>query len=230
MKASNESQLDHKAAHEADSTVSSTPTVAGETANVPGQPHAGSGSNVRFVLNIPNVLTIIRLLAVVPLAILISRWPEKRLATVIIFVGIWVTDILDGYIARRFNMMTQFGKLFDPFVDKVFQVVTVIMLFSIGLVPLWVPLFYVLCETFMLFASTILLTKHHVVVYSDKIGKIATFLFVMAVGIVYLSPPEKTWVKEVIFILPVLTSSVATIHYGVIQLRAMRAANRGDRH
>ena len=164
-----------------------------------------------------------------PLAILITHWPEKRLVTVLIFAGIWLTDILDGFIARRFNMITEFGKLFDPFVDKVFQVVTVIMLFSIGLVPLWVPLFYVLRETFMLFASTVLLTKHQVVVYSDILGKFSTFLFVLAVGIIYLVPMEKAWIKDVIFILPVLCSISATVHYAVTHIRALRAANDRDR-
>jgi cardiolipin synthase len=229
MKALHESQLDQKATAEESLTVLSDQTDTGETSGVPRESHAGSDTNVRFILNIPNTLTIIRLLAVVPLAILISRWPEKRLVTVIVFVGIWVTDILDGFIARRFNMMTQFGKLFDPFVDKVFQVVTVIMLFSIGLVPLWVPLFYVLRETFMLFASTVLLTKHRVVVYSDLLGKFSTFLFVVAVGVIYLFPTEKVSLRNYVFILPVFTSFIATIHYGVVQLRSMRAANDDDR-
>jgi ADP-glucose type glycogen/starch synthase len=124
MKALHESQLDQKATAEASSTVLSDQVNTCETLDIPRESHAGSDTSVRFILNIPNVLTIIRLLAVVPLAILISCWPEKRLITVFIFAGIWVTDILDGFIARRFNMMTQFGKLFDPFVDKVFQVVT----------------------------------------------------------------------------------------------------------
>ncbi len=230
MNASNGSQLDHKTAREASSTASNVQAGTDDTSDMAGDSHADSGVSVRFILNIPNVLTIIRLLAIVPLAILITHWPEKRLVTVIIFAGIWLTDILDGFIARRFNMMTEFGKLFDPFVDKVFQVVTVIMLFSIGLVPLWVPLFYVLRETFMLFASTVLLTKHQVVVYSDRLGKFSTLLFVIVVGVVYLLPTKYMWVKDFIFIIPVLVSFSATIHYAVTQIRALRAVNnRRDR-
>jgi cardiolipin synthase len=229
MNTSNGSQFDQKAALEANSTTSDVQGNTGDKSVNAGKPRSGSGAGVRFILNIPNVLTIIRLLAVVPLAILITHWPEKRLVTVLIFAGIWLTDILDGFIARRFNMITEFGKLFDPFVDKVFQVVTVIMLFSIGLVPLWVPLFYVLRETFMLFASTVLLTKHQVVVYSDILGKFSTFLFVLAVGIIYLVPMEQTWIKDVIFILPVFCSVAATIHYAVTHIRALRAANDRDR-
>ena len=90
-----------------------------------------------IVLNIPNVLTLIRFFAIAPLGIMISRWPEYRVATFIVFLAIWATDFLDGFIARRFDMMTEFGKLFDPFVDKVFQVVTVIMMSSVNLIPIW---------------------------------------------------------------------------------------------
>lgn len=226
MKASQGSQLDQETVRKAKDAQAGVSGTSGDAE----KSHAGSGESVRFILNVPNVLTIIRLLAVIPLAILITSWPEKRLVTVLVFVGIWVTDILDGFIARRFNMITPFGKLFDPFVDKIFQVVTVIMLFSIGLVPLWVPLYYVLRETFMLFASTILLTKHQVVVYSDLLGKFSTFLFVVMVGVIYLLPADKVWLKNYLFIPPVVMSFIATIHYGVTQIRSMRAANDGNRH
>lgn len=228
MSASNESQSDQSVVSEADSIALNGKADVRGTSGINGEEQADSGKSVRFVLNVPNILTMIRLLAVVPLAILISQWPAKRFVTVILFVVIWVTDFLDGFIARRFNMMTEFGKLFDPFVDKVFQVVTIVMLFYIGLVPLWVPLFYVLRETAMLFASSMLLAKHHVVVYSDCLGKISTFLFVVAVSIVYFIQTDKAWLREVIFIVPVLSSLVATIHYGITYVRSIRKADSSD--
>ncbi len=228
-KMNNDQNLDNNTGHMSDEElkVVDQPPASSSTN---GQQHAPSPVSVRFVFNIPNILTIIRLLAVVPLAILISYWPEKRHVTVILFAAIWTTDFLDGFIARQFNMMTEFGKLFDPFVDKVFQVVTIVMLFYVGLVPLWVPLFYVLRETVMLFGSTLLLAKHHVVVYSDKLGKISTFLFVIAVGILYLFPTEKEWVRNVVFIPPIIMSLAATIHYAATQIFSMRSMNCSDRH
>ncbi len=170
-----------------------------------------------IVLNIPNVLTLIRFFAIAPLGIMISRWPEYRVATFIVFLAIWATDFLDGFIARRFDMMTEFGKLFDPFVDKVFQVVTVIMMSSVNLIPIWVPLYYVIREFLMLFASTLLLTKLKVVVYANIIGKISTFLFVVAVTVMFLVPQGDGWVRQVAFIPAVTCSAIATIHYGITQ-------------
>lgn len=168
---------------------------------------------MRFVFNIPNILTLVRLLAIAPLAIMIAQWPEHKMATFIVFALIWATDFLDGYIARRFNMMTPFGMLFDPFVDKVFQVVTAFMLFYVGMTPVWVPLYYVIRETFMLFGSTLLLTRRQVVVYADRFGKLATFLFVLATVVMFFGRGTEGWLREVIFIPPVLCSFIATVHY-----------------
>ncbi len=168
---------------------------------------------VRFILNIPNALTLVRFLAIAPLAVLIYRWPAHRLETFLLFIAIWSTDFFDGWIARRFNMITEFGKLFDPFVDKVFQVVTAFMMFAIGRVPIWVPLYYFARESFMLFGSTLLLTKRRVVVFSDILGKIATFLFVAAVVTMFWVTDEPRWFRHVIFIPPALCSFLATIHY-----------------
>lgn len=168
---------------------------------------------MRFVLNIPNILTLVRLMAIAPLAVMIADWPRHKIATFVVFSLIWATDFLDGYIARKFDMMTPFGKLFDPFVDKVFQVVTAFMLFYVGLIPVWVPLYYVIRETFMLFGSTLLLTRRQVVVYADRFGKVATFLFVLATVVIFFGKGTEGWLRQVIFIPPVLCSFIATVHY-----------------
>ncbi len=172
----------------------------------------GKNKQLTVVFNIPNILTMIRLLAIAPLAIMISSWPENRMATLWLFLLIWVTDFLDGFIARRFNMMTDFGKLFDPFVDKLFQVVTAFMLYTVGLTPFWVPLYYVIRETFMLFGSMLLLTRRDVVVYADRFGKVATFLFVVAVVVMFFGKAEGL-LGQVIFIPAVLCSLIATVNY-----------------
>lgn len=188
----------------------------------------GEDKQVRFILNIPNSLTLIRLAAVAPLAFMIYRWPAYKISTLILFLAIWTTDFLDGYIARRFNMMTEFGKLFDPFVDKIYQVVTAFMLFAIGLVPIWVPLYYFVRESFMLFGSTLLLTKRRVVVVSDLPGKISTFLFVAATMTLFFAGREEGWFRHVIFIPPVLCSFFATIHYTRQQIGSKKSDDQGQ--
>ncbi len=168
-----------------------------------------------FKLNIPNVLTFFRFAAILPLAALIGKWPLYRLTSFILFLAIWFTDLLDGWIARRFKMVTGFGKLFDPFVDKVFQVVTVIMLYAIERIPIWVPLYYVFRELLMIFGSTLLLARSHVVVYSDIFGKLSTFLFVTASSLVLLIPEPLGIFENLIFLPAIVTSLVAMAHYAI---------------
>ena len=128
-------------------------------------------------------------------------------------MAIWMTDILDGWIARRFNQITEFGKLFDPLVDKIFQVTTAVMMFMIGRIPLWVPLFMLLRETLMIVGSWYLLKERDTVVYSDHFGKAATFFYMLAFGLLFWLPDEPRWIRDVIFIIPVLLSLTATINY-----------------
>ena len=73
----------------------------------------GKKEKLSFVPNVPNILTMIRMIAIVPLVILLSKWPVHRTLSLILFLAIWLTDMLDGYIARTYNQITDFGKLFD---------------------------------------------------------------------------------------------------------------------
>ena len=69
------------------------------------------------VLNVPNVLTMSRLILAIVVFVLIPL--EQYLAALIVFVVAASTDWVDGYWARRYNQVTQVGRIFDPFVDKI---------------------------------------------------------------------------------------------------------------
>lgn len=168
---------------------------------------------VKVEWTIPNILTLLRLLAIPWLCFLIWQWPEYRLPAFLLFIGIWLTDLLDGFIARRFNQMSEFGKLFDPLVDKIFQLATAVTMFLVGRLPLWVPLFMVIREILMVFGSIFLLKKMDKVVYSSLIGKVATFLFVLAFAALFWVPNEPRIIRDLLFIPPVLTSIAATVFY-----------------
>lgn len=76
---------------------------------------------LKFEATIPNFLTLLRFLAIPVMAWFISAGDDYRLLSFVLFLAIWLTDLLDGYIARNFNQTSDFGKLFDPLVDKIFQ-------------------------------------------------------------------------------------------------------------
>lgn len=168
---------------------------------------------LKFEPNVPNILTALRLIAVPLLAWFIWQWPTYQTAGFITFVLIWLTDLLDGWIARTFNCVTEFGKLFDPVVDKIFQTTTAVMMFLIGRIPLWVPIFMIIREAIMIVGGWYLLHKRDTVVYSDIFGKAATFFYVLAFGTLFWLPDDPRWFRDVIFTVPTTLSVAATINY-----------------
>lgn len=97
-----------------------------------------TGSRASY-LNLPNSLSLIRILTA-PLLVVLLLNPGERLsvASAIIFALVCVTDWLDGYIARKKGLTTTLGKFLDPLADKLLIVTVFIMLIPLGRVPAWV--------------------------------------------------------------------------------------------
>ncbi len=133
-------------------------------------------------LNVPNALTTLRLL-MVPLFI-VWYLRASYIAALIVFVLACLTDILDGKIARKYNLVTDFGKLTDPLADKLMQVSMLFCLVSSGNLMLWVPIVYIVKELMMVIGGAVLLKKK-VVVKANWTGKLATVLLSAAVLLVY---------------------------------------------
>ncbi len=173
---------------------------------------------VKFVPNVPNILTLIRLAAIPVLAWLIAAGDEYNMLALILFIGIWFTDLADGFIARHFNQITEFGKLFDPLVDKLFQFTTAVMMFIVGKLPFWVPLFILIKELMMIIGGAILLRKMNLVVHARWYGKLATVLFVLAFASLFLLSQDQRHLAKYIFIVPITWSFIAYIQYGLTNL------------
>ncbi|MBR5713401.1 MAG: CDP-alcohol phosphatidyltransferase family protein, partial [Clostridia bacterium] len=88
-----------------------------------------------------------------------------------------LTDVLDGYLARRFNWITKLGKLLDPFADKFMLLSVLACLVSIGKLPWFVLVIVVIKEILMVVGGLVMLRKRKVAVYADWWGKVATGLF-----------------------------------------------------
>ena len=129
--------------------------------------------------NIPNILTIIRFI-LIPF-IFISVLTHHYLLAVIIFTISALTDILDGYIARKYNYITDIGKLIDPLADKLTQVSLLLALTILEILPWWILAIVFIKECVMVIAASVLYSRKDVVVYSKWYGKLATCLFYLAI-------------------------------------------------
>lgn len=128
--------------------------------------------------HIPNILTIIRFL-LIPV-ILVAIFANNYLLAFVIFTISGLTDILDGFIARKFNLISNFGKLMDPLADKLTQIALLCALTIKSIIPIWILIIVLLKELIMVTGASFLYGKN-VVVYSRWYGKLATVLFYIAI-------------------------------------------------
>ena len=138
-----------------------------------------------------------------------------------------LTDVLDGYIARRFNQISDVGKLLDPLADKLMVVTMLVMLVIKGYLPMWVPIAVGLKELIMVLGAALLLKGKDVVVMANKFGKTATAAFFAGIVLLCLSD---LWAPlliagRVICYIAVALSVVAMISYA----RAYLIEGRNDR-
>ena len=122
-------------------------------------------------MNLPNQLTFARLgLTVLFATALSSAWSFRATAALVFFVVAGVTDYLDGEIARRRNLVSDFGKLMDPLADKVMMAAAFILLVPEGAFPPWVAVVIVSRE-FAITGLRLLAANKGVVLPSEKLGK-----------------------------------------------------------
>lgn len=132
-------------------------------------------------MNIPNILTGIRFLLVPVFGYYLLK--EQYFAAILLFAIGGITDVLDGYIARKFDMITSFGKLADPLADKLMQI-TALVILSVQpnpLIPVPVAIIVVAKEIFMGIGSALLYKKGNTIVSANWYGKLSTVIFYFAI-------------------------------------------------
>jgi cardiolipin synthase len=128
--------------------------------------------------HVPNILTMIRFLLIPFIIYFLAT--NQYIVGVILFILSGITDVVDGAIARKFNFITDFGKLMDPLADKLTQIATIASLTLIHIIPIWILAIVLLKELIMIAGASFLYGKD-VVVYSKWYGKLATVLFYLAI-------------------------------------------------
>ena len=132
---------------------------------------------------IPNVLTIGRILFI-PLFILILTLGHSQgshLLASIIFAVASVTDYLDGYLARKWNVVSNFGKFADPMADKLLVMSAFIMLIELGMAPAWVVAIIICRELAVTGLRLLLVETGGTVLAAAMPGKIKTFSQMFAI-------------------------------------------------
>lgn len=139
-------------------------------------------------MNLPNKLTMFRVILIVPFVIILlggeAGWfGENRLLPDLIALAIFIvaslTDLLDGKIARKYNLVTNFGKFMDPLADKLLVCAALIALVEMGRIPAWAVI-VIISREFIISGFRLIAADNRVVIAASYWGKFkTTFQMVM---------------------------------------------------
>ena len=133
------------------------------------------------MFNIANNLTLARILAI-PFLVLLLYFPTRltSLLAMLLFILASLTDLFDGFLARKYNLVTSLGKFLDPLADKLLVISVLIMLVQAGWLEAWIVIIIVGRETTVTGLRAIAAEKGQVIA-ADKYGKLKTILQVVAI-------------------------------------------------
>lgn len=151
-------------------------------------------------INLPNKLTILRLILFLPLLALFIAYKMVQnymdnyyeiagrsilSGILLIFLGAMITDYFDGKIARKYNMITSFGKLWDPLADKIIVTSTLIFLAAFKFIPLWIVIVFVVRDL-IVDGSRVMMAEKKIGVEASIWGKMKTLFQTFAILVVLI--------------------------------------------
>ncbi len=172
---------------------------------------------------IPNALTIFRIaLAPVFIYVYFSRIPNNHLMALSVFLLASLTDVLDGYLARKFNVVSKIGIALDPLADKLMLVAVLGSFHSDNLIPAIIFFFMLSIESTLIAAGAMIYFKEDLsVIPSNRSGKNATLSFTLAIILVFFFPDSIISFSMVVF--ATMLKTIAFIGYMKEILRSQNA-------
>ena len=171
-------------------------------------------------MNLPNKITLIRI-AMIPVFVLfyyLTAVPYHFLISAIIFALAAFTDFLDGYIARKYNLVTDMGKFLDPIADKVLVLTAlVLMLTNVGGEPVLPALFGGICVALVITRELIVSSlrivaaSKQVVIAADKLGKIKTVLQDISIFILIMAFDFTATAHTVLYVIGLVIFTLSMI-------------------
>ena len=164
-------------------------------------------------MNIPNILTFVRI-CLIPVFVWQFFCGNPVVAACVLIIS-GITDVLDGYIARRYNLITKFGTVFDPFADKLTQLTAAFCIAFGGYRPMWIVFAFVFVKELVFALGGIKLYKRsETVVMAKWYGKVATFVFYCSFFLlIVFSDAMASAVKAMIICVALAFSLLSLISY-----------------
>lgn len=171
------------------------------------------------ILTIPNVLSFFRL-CLIPLIVWQHMGKHNYLVALYLLALSGLTDIADGIIARNFNMVSDFGKAFDPVADKLTQIAMLFCLVT-RFPNMWLPLILLIVKEIFAGITGLMMVKRGIVIGADWHGKVTTVLLycTMLIHLAWISVPFA--VSNILISACTVMILLSGILYGIRNLRCL---------
>lgn len=167
-------------------------------------------------MNLPNKLTIIRvcLNPFFVAALLFDHGNNytMRIVANVLFIVASLTDLFDGKIARKYNLVTNFGKFMDPLADKLLVCSALICLIELGQLPAWVVII-IISREFIISGFRLVAADNGVVIAASYWGKFKTTFQMAAVILMIFNIPALTLVTNIVVVIAVALTIISLVDY-----------------
>lgn len=165
-------------------------------------------------MNLPNKLTMFRVI-LIPFFIvflLVPITPYDKWIALAIFIIASLTDLLDGKIARKYNLVTNFGKFMDPLADKLLVCSALICLIELNKIPSWMVII-IIAREFIISGFRLVAADNGVVIAASYWGKFKTTFQMLAVCLLIADIEVLSLVTQIVLWIAVILTVVSLIDY-----------------
>jgi len=171
----------------------------------------------RKIINLPNCITMVRI-SFIPVLFLLLLSPGQTMSLVLafLFIAVSFTDLLDGYVARKYKIVTTMGKFLDPIADKLVINTAMILMIPIGRIPAWVVAIIVIRD-FAVDGIRNIASAEGMIIQASPLGKRKTLCQIFAVSALMIHYPffgiDAHAVGTVILYLALLLTLISGVDY-----------------
>ena len=167
-------------------------------------------------MNLPNKLTTLRVI-MIPFFVFFLLWQNGenytfRMIALALFIIASLTDLLDGKIARKYNLVTNFGKFMDPLADKLLVCSALICLIELNALPAWMVI-VIISREFIISGFRLIASDNGVVIAASYWGKFKTTFQMVSVVLLILDIPALAFVTTICVWIALLLTIVSRVDY-----------------
>lgn len=167
-------------------------------------------------MNLPNKLTVMRVILITffVAALLYDNGSSQtmRIVANVIFIVASLTDLFDGKIARKYNLVTNFGKFMDPLADKLLVCSALICLIQLGQLPAWVVII-IISREFIISGFRLVAADNGIVIAASYWGKFKTTFQMIAVILMIFNIPALATVTMIMLVIAVVLTVISLVDY-----------------